>query len=68
MPDLLYQGQLITSATYRPLETYTMIAVATAAGAYLLDVFSRPSLMLGVDAVLLVAAAAAALTVFRRPV
>lgn len=28
VPDLLYQGQLITSATYRPLETYTMIAVA----------------------------------------
>lgn len=26
VPDLLYQGQLITSATYRPLETYTMIA------------------------------------------
>ncbi len=28
VPDLLYQGQLITSATYRPLETYTMIAIA----------------------------------------
>ncbi len=27
VPDLLYQGQLITSATYRPLETYTMIAI-----------------------------------------
>lgn len=27
VPDLLYQGQLITSATYKPLETYTMIAV-----------------------------------------
>ena len=27
VPDLLYQGQLITSATYRPPETYTMIAV-----------------------------------------
>lgn len=27
VPDLLYQGQLITSATYRPLETYTMVAV-----------------------------------------
>jgi polar amino acid transport system permease protein len=27
VPDLLYQGQLITSASYRPLETYTMIAV-----------------------------------------
>lgn len=25
--DLLYQGQIITSATYRPLEVYTMIAV-----------------------------------------
>jgi polar amino acid transport system permease protein len=24
--DLLYQGQLITSATYRPLETYTTVA------------------------------------------
>ena len=29
--DLLYQGQLITSATYRPLETYTAVAVAYAA-------------------------------------
>ncbi len=27
VPDLLYQGQLITSATYRPLETYSMVAV-----------------------------------------
>jgi polar amino acid transport system permease protein len=27
VPDLLYQGQLITSATYRPLEVYTMTAV-----------------------------------------
>lgn len=27
VPDLLYQGQLITSATYRPLETYTTIAI-----------------------------------------
>ena len=27
VPDLLYQGQLITSATYRPLESYTMVAV-----------------------------------------
>lgn len=27
VPDLLYQGQLITSASYKPLETYTMIAV-----------------------------------------
>ena len=25
--DLLYQGQLITSATYRPLETYTTVAL-----------------------------------------
>lgn len=25
--DLLYQGQIITSATYRPLEVYTMVAV-----------------------------------------
>src|SRR5262245_38213095 len=24
--ELLYQGQLITSATYRPLETYTTVA------------------------------------------
>ena len=27
VPDLLYQGQLVTSATYRPLETYTLVAV-----------------------------------------
>jgi polar amino acid transport system permease protein len=27
VPDLLYQGQLVTSATYRPLETYTLIGV-----------------------------------------
>lgn len=27
VPDLLYQGQAITSATYRPLETYTVIAL-----------------------------------------
>jgi polar amino acid transport system permease protein len=27
VPDLLYQGQLVTSATYRPLETYTLIAL-----------------------------------------
>ena len=26
VPDLLYQGQLITSATYRPLEVYTTVA------------------------------------------
>jgi polar amino acid transport system permease protein len=25
--DLLYQGEMITSATYRPLEVYTMVAV-----------------------------------------
>jgi polar amino acid transport system permease protein len=25
--DLLYEGQMITAATYRPLEVYTMIAV-----------------------------------------
>jgi polar amino acid transport system permease protein len=25
--DLLYNGQMITAATYRPLETYTLIAV-----------------------------------------
>lgn len=27
VPDLLYQGQAITAATYRPLETYTIVAV-----------------------------------------
>ena len=27
VPDLLYQGQLVTSATYRPLETYTTIGL-----------------------------------------
>ncbi len=27
VPDLLYQGQLITADTYRPLETYTVIAI-----------------------------------------
>ena len=26
VPDLLYQGQLVTAATYRPLETYTLVA------------------------------------------
>jgi polar amino acid transport system permease protein len=25
--DLLYQGTIITAATYRPLEVYTMVAV-----------------------------------------
>ena len=27
VPDLLYQGQLVTADTYRPLETYTIVAV-----------------------------------------
>jgi polar amino acid transport system permease protein len=27
VPDLLYQGQLITADTYRPLEVYTMVAI-----------------------------------------
>jgi polar amino acid transport system permease protein len=27
VPDLLYQGQLITSDTYKPLETYTVVAL-----------------------------------------
>jgi len=27
VPDLLYQGEQITSATYRPLEVYTVVAV-----------------------------------------
>ena len=27
MPDLLYQGTLITADTYRPLETYTAVAI-----------------------------------------
>ncbi len=27
VPDLLYQGQLIMADTYRPLETYTVVAV-----------------------------------------
>jgi polar amino acid transport system permease protein len=25
--DLLYEGQMITAATYRPLECYTMVAI-----------------------------------------
>ena len=25
--DLLYEGQMITAATYRPLEVYTMVAI-----------------------------------------
>ena len=28
VPDLLYQGQVIAHEIYRPLETYTFIAVA----------------------------------------
>ena len=28
VPDLLYQGQVIAHDTYRPLEVYTLIAVA----------------------------------------
>lgn len=27
VPDLLYQGQMITADTYRPLETYTVVAI-----------------------------------------
>jgi polar amino acid transport system permease protein len=27
VPDLLYQGELITAATYRPLEVYSIVAV-----------------------------------------
>ena len=27
MPDLLYQGTLITADTYRPLEVYTVVAL-----------------------------------------
>lgn len=27
LPDLIYQGQLVTHETYRPLEVYTMVAV-----------------------------------------
>lgn len=27
VPDLLYQGQLITADTYRPLEVYTVVAI-----------------------------------------
>jgi polar amino acid transport system permease protein len=27
VPDLLYQGTLITADTYRPLETYTVVAL-----------------------------------------
>ena len=28
LPDLLYQGQSIAHETYRPLETYTVVALA----------------------------------------
>ena len=27
VPDLLYQGELVTAATYRPLEVYTIVAI-----------------------------------------
>jgi polar amino acid transport system permease protein len=27
VPDLLYQGQLITADTYKPLEVYTTVAI-----------------------------------------
>lgn len=27
VPDLLYQGELVTAATYRPLEVYTLVAI-----------------------------------------
>jgi polar amino acid transport system permease protein len=27
LPDLIYQGQLVTHETYRPLEVYTTVAV-----------------------------------------
>jgi polar amino acid transport system permease protein len=27
VPDLLYQGQVVTAAIYRPLEVYTMVAL-----------------------------------------
>ena len=40
VPDILYQGQLITSATYRPLETYTMVAVVYFLILYPLTVFA----------------------------
>ena len=28
VPDLLYQGTLITADTYRPLEVYTVVAIS----------------------------------------
>ena len=44
VPDLLYQGQLITSASYRPLETYTMIA-----GVYFVVLFPVTQLAHGLE-------------------
>ncbi|KMO41285.1 ABC transporter permease [Methylobacterium variabile] len=44
VPDLLYQGQLITSATYKPLETYTMIAVI-----YFIILFPLTTLAYGLE-------------------
>ena len=41
VPDLLYQGQLITSATYKPLETYTMIAIIYFVILFPLTAFAR---------------------------
>jgi polar amino acid transport system permease protein len=39
--DLLYQGQLITAATYRPLETYTSIALIYFAILFPLTLFAQ---------------------------
>ena len=39
--DLLYQGQLITSATYRPLETYTTVAIIYFAILFPLTLFAQ---------------------------
>jgi len=39
--DLLYQGQLITSATYRPLETYTTVALIYFAILFPLTLFAQ---------------------------
>lgn len=47
---------------------YTTIAATTALGGYLLDVSSRPTLLLALSAGLLAAAAVSALAVLRRPV
>ncbi len=41
VPDLLYQGQLITSASYKPLETYTTIAVIYFVILFPLTIFAR---------------------------